>query len=331
MKSYSNFTHAYHGIIRDVYNYPDYICSPRALKIKEKLGYSFRINDIKDRLPYVPHRKFSVAYMVAELLWYLAGSNSTKWISKYSSMWQNISDDGSTANSAYGSRIFSMHKYQSEGSNPALFSGWSQWRYVKEELTRDPDSRRAVIHIRMPQDSLLASKDVPCTLTLQYFLRANALHQVVSMRSSDVVLGISYDVPAFTFIQEMLANQLGVDCGSYTHVSNSMHIYEKHFDMCEKIIDQPFVDDIKFKCKRMNSIPAGDIPIKELLGVEHDLWNKQDIVVELQKLESSNLDQYWKDWLCIIARFICQKKGDLQLVEHINSQIRFSGFRNFEK
>lgn len=330
MKAYSNFTHAYHGIINDVYNYPEYVCSPRGLKIKEKIGYCFKINNIRDRLPYIPHRKFSLAYMFAELLWYFSGSNSTKWISKYSSMWQHISDDGSSANSAYGARIFSRHKYQTAGSEPALFADWNQWKYVKDELSKDPDSRRAVIHIRMPQDSLLASKDVPCTLTLQFLIRDGALHQVVSMRSSDIILGIAYDIPAFTMMQEYLANELNVECGSYTHVSNSLHIYEKHFEMCENIIKSPFTEDIKFRCKPMNAMPKGQIPINEMMQFEFELWNK-DIAVTIENIEKSTLDKYWKDWLFVIAKHVLLKSNDLVVAGELSKKLSFSGFNNFEK
>lgn len=328
MKSYSNFTHAYYGIINDVYNYPEYICSPRGLKIKEKIGYTFRINNIRDRLPYIPHRNFSLSYMFAELIWYFSGCNSTKWISKYSSMWNDISDDGATANSAYGSRIFHLHKYQMTYKD--VDKDFNQWNYVKEELTRDPDSRRAVVHIRMPQDSLLASKDVPCTLTLQFFIREGALHQVVSMRSSDVIFGIAYDIPAFTMMQEYLANQLNVECGSYTHVSNSLHVYEKHFDMCEKIIAQPFTEQVQFRCKPMNMMPKENMPIKELFDFEYSLWNKE-LPKIISEINDSSLDNYWKDWLYGIARFIAIKRKDHDLEKELEKKFSFQGFRNFKR
>jgi len=216
--TYQSFTHCYISLVRNVYENPSFEASPRGQKVKEILGASFTILNPRDRIPYVAGRKFSVPYMVAELLWYLSGNNQTEWISKYSSFWKNISDDGETANSAYGARLFRRHDKIAQGR-------LNQWQYVIDELTHDPDSRRAVMHLRVPDDSVDAKLDVPCTLALQFFIRDGALHQVVNMRSSDVIFGIAYDIPAFTLFQELLANELGIGFGTDTHTSNSLHIY----------------------------------------------------------------------------------------------------------
>ena len=228
MKAYGNFSHAYVDLCRLIRDESDFVSSPRGMKIKEKLGVQFRIKNVQDRLPYIEARNFSLSYFVAETLWYMSGSNSTEWISRYASFWKEISDDGKTANSAYGARIFKLHPRIADG-------GLNQWEYVKGELRRDPDSRRAVIHIRTPDDSLYAVKDVPCTLALQFFIREGKLHLHVNMRSSDIILGIAYDVPAFTTMQEILANELSVELGEYVHTSNSLHCYERDFEMLDAI------------------------------------------------------------------------------------------------
>lgn len=228
MNTYSNFTNAYISLAKMIRDNHEFISAPRGQKIKECLGVQFRITNPRDRLPYVEARNFSAAYFVAETLWYLSGSDSTDWISRYAAFWKGISDDGKTANSAYGSRIFRCHQRIASGNIV-------QWDYVKEELRRDPDSRRAVVHIKTPDDSLYASKDVPCTLALQFFIREGKLHLHVNMRSSDIILGIAYDVPAFTTMQEILANELGVGLGEYVHTSNSLHCYERDFEMLDAI------------------------------------------------------------------------------------------------
>ena len=170
---FDNFTECYLHLLDAVNNQPEFVCSPRGLKVKEKLGVRFEIKNPRDRLLYVHHRKMSMEYLVAELLWYFSGNDSTEWISRYSSFWSKISDDGKTANSAYGARIFKPH-------NRIAGTQLVQWEYIKDELTRDPDSSRAVIHIRSPWDSTHAHLDVPCTLTLQFFIRDEKLHLVAS-------------------------------------------------------------------------------------------------------------------------------------------------------
>lgn len=333
MNVYPNFTEAYVDLLKQVYLTPEYESEPRGMRVKEKIGCTFKITNICDRLPYVPHREFSITYCIAEMLWYLSGNNSTEWISNYASFWRSISDDGLTANSAYGSRIFKQHKYQCFGSEPS--SDWNQWDYVKDELRRDPDSRRAVIHIRMPQDSYMASKDVPCTLSLQFFIRNDELHQVVSMRSSDLILGIAYDVPAFTLMQELLALELGVRPGSYTHISNSLHIYERHYGMVEKIINDPtfvgkLANESALPMKQMTTFP--NLPLMNLFEEKmRASSNVQDLFNVIDDLEASGLESYWRDWLYVLAYHRAGKLGSTKLQSYFINRSSFVGFSLFNK
>lgn len=335
MKIYSNFTSAYYGLIKEVYTNPEFESAPRGMKIRERLGESFRILDIRDRLPYIHERNFSLSYVIAEAIWYFSGNNSTEWISNYSSFWRNISDDGITANSAYGARIFKPHPYhQVEGKQL-----WTQWEYVKEELKKDSDSRRAVIHIRVPQDSINASKDVPCTLALQFFIRNNELHQVAIMRSSDLILGIAYDIPAFTLFQELLALELGVNCGTYTHMSNSLHIYERDFKMVESIIANPPKQGIMLNGTEM---PMPSIPCQPTLGIIDELETKFRGAKDIESLNkivnyfqvdpmTTLIPTYWKDWILILASHRANKLGSKELRDKLVSQTSFEGYKFFNK
>lgn len=338
MKTYSNFTTAYYDLIKTVYENPEHEASPRGMKIKERLGHSFRILDIRDRLPFIPERDFSISYVIAEAVWYFSGNNSTDWIANYSSFWRNISDDGITANSAYGARIFKPHHLQkAEG-----IGDWTQWDYVKEELKKDPDSRRAVIHIRVPQDSVLASKDVPCTIALQFFIRDNQLHQVAVMRSSDLILGIAYDIPAFTMFQEMLALELGVECGTYTHMSNSLHIYERNYKMVENIISNPPQNGVVLHGTDM---PMPKMPSTPPLGLLHEYESKFRVAKDIQELnsivesfknEANNgmvawINSYWHDWILILAAHRASKLGSQEFRNQIIDNLSFKGYKFFAK
>ena len=327
MKIFYSFTEAYRELLKDVYETPDFISAPRGQKIREKLGVTFKIVDPLQRLPYIKARDFSASYFVAESLWYLSGNDSTEWISKYSSFWKNISDDGTTANSAYGARIFKPHDRISKDVDIS----WTQWNYVLDELTKDNDSRRAVIHIRSPKDSILASKDVPCTLSLQFFLRDEKVHMVVSMRSSDLILGIAYDVPAFTTFQELLSIELSkklsreIGVGDYIHTSNSLHIYERHFKLVENILSEEPVPT-----PRMPQMPRV-IPIEEMMKFESvcsSLTTSEEVLASISQI---SLDEYWCDWCKILAAHRLTKLGALEESTRLLNTTKFEGYRFFSK
>lgn len=159
-------------------------------------------------------RKMPIRYAVGELMWYLSGSNKVSAISKYSEVWEGLSDDGESVNSAYGHRIF--HQF-----------GFDQWEYVKKLLRADPMSRQAVIHIKTPDQK--PTKDMPCTVSLQFFIRNNKLYMITNMRSNDIWMGFPYDVFSFTALQVKMAMELGVDIGTYTHIAGSLHLYKRNW------------------------------------------------------------------------------------------------------
>lgn len=327
---YSNFTVAYEDLFDLVYNRPDYTVSPRGMAVKEKLAVRFCIENALDRIPYVRSRNFSIAYMIAELLWYLSANDSTDWIAEYSSFWRNISDDGKTANSAYGSRIFLPHRRVAG----LVDDRWTQWQYIVDELSADPDSRRAVIHIRSPIDSLEAHRDVPCTLTLQFLIRGGLLHQVATMRSSDIVLGLAYDVPAFTVFQELLANQIGVGLGSYVHVSNSFHVYERHYKMAEDVISESRLRDISWCSRPMPPMPKGNVPLELMLLYESSFRTcveEGQFAESLNALQSDGVETYWKDWLRVLMCHWARKNKCAAMVPKIMKEITFKGYTFFDK
>ena len=328
MNSYSNFTQAYVDLCRQVRDDSEFESAPRGMRIKEKLGVQFRIKNPHDRLPFVEARNFSLSYFVAETLWYISGSNSTEWISRYASFWKDISDDGKTANSAYGARIFKLHPRIADG-------GLNQWDYVKSELKRDPDSRRAVIHIRTPDDSLHAVKDVPCTLALQFFIREGKLHLHVNMRSSDIILGIAYDVPAFTTMQEVLANELGVDLGEYVHTSNSLHCYERDFQMLDAIANSN--DNFG---RPMPALPRV-FPISDLMRIEESIWRASEaeigdgLLFLSSKISESSDDpatrNFIDDWKNILVSVRARKMKDQRLTRQCITDTNFQGYHFFKR
>jgi thymidylate synthase len=270
--------------------------------------------------------------MVAELLWYLSANNKTAWIAKYSAFWNDISDDGHTANSAYGARLFVPHEKIANGR-------FTQWQYVLNELRRDNDSRRAVMHLRVPADSIDARLDVPCTLSLQFFIRNKKLHMIVNMRSSDLIFGIAYDIPAFTLFQEILANQLNVELGTYTHMSNSLHIYERHFDMVEKILRN---QDPSLKMaaqygpmppldKLGATQPALEHWIERLMMFEHALYEVDEVrdVYQLWTMYFSHAvggNQMWGDWARVLGAQRIKKMGYPESANEFQLLASFNGY-----
>lgn len=194
----------------------------------EKVGNTVEISNKKITLKNIKEnvvgiRNLSASYLFGEWLWYFTGRNDVDFISKFGSMWKNLSDDGKTNNSAYG--YIMMKKF-----------GFDQIEKIIELLKSDPNSRRAVININIPNEKVIETKDEPCTIALQFRIRNNKLYCTAMMRSNDIWFGFPYDVAFFTELQMYVADRLGVDYGEYTHFAVSLHLYEKDIDKIKDVI-----------------------------------------------------------------------------------------------
>lgn len=181
------------------------------------------IIDMSHPVINIPERELCYKFMIEEALWILSGSNKV-----FHTHMRPFSDNDRVLQGAYGPKIT------------------EQMQYVLEKLNEDPDTRQAVISTW--REAPRNSKDIPCTLSLQFLLRpregVDYLDLVVSMRSSDLWLGFPYDIFSFTMIAHYV-RLLGKDtarihgdvrCGMLLVTAGSSHLYEKNVLGAEKCI-----------------------------------------------------------------------------------------------
>jgi len=229
---------------RDLLDAPE--VAARNSKQKEKIFQSFQILDPTRINITIPERKFNTKYGIAEWLWYLSANSSSKNIGKLAKIWSMISDQHGEVESNYGVYL-----------KP-------QWNWAKNEIINDLDTRRATLVINQVHHKYKNLKDYPCTHYIQFFVRDNKLHLGVNMRSNDLIFGLCNDVFTFSLFQQLMLNELNqsglnLELGSYYHYAGSLHVYEKHFGMIEKISKSVFSIDNNDETCRLNSEVTWDI------------------------------------------------------------------------
>lgn len=209
-------------------NAPEY--SPRGQKTKELIQETLVINYPEFCVVTNPERKLSKEYLKAELDWYASGDKSIDGIKDFAAMWERIQDENGEVNSNYGEVV---HKQELPN-----FSG-SQFDWVVESLKTDKDSRQAIINFNQPKHKKLGVKDFVCTLSTQYMIRDDKLIGLTSMRSNDFIYGFGNDFPFFSQLQSQILDEVSkvhkIQRGPIYHTVGSLHVYEKHFDMLERI------------------------------------------------------------------------------------------------
>ncbi|MEN6609616.1 MAG: thymidylate synthase [Methanoregulaceae archaeon] len=102
----------------------------------------------------------------------------------------------------------------------------NQIQYIVEKLKSSPVSRRAVAVTWNPatDESL---NDCPCLQLVQCIVREGKLQMKVVFRSNDMLSAAGANMFALVHLQKSVADELGIACGTYTHISLVPHIYYK--------------------------------------------------------------------------------------------------------
>lgn len=192
--------------------------APRGRAIREKRPMVLRIPDARLGFVQDPTRKLSPGLMVVEPFQMVWGISVPDMLGAVAPNYKQF------VNPATG---------QMDGAYPPRIA--AQLPYMLDLLKRDPDTRQAVLSIYGPQDQH-ESRDVPCTETLQFFVRDSKLELLVNMRSSDAWLGIPYDFAQFTLLQLAVASDLEIEPGQFTLTAGSSHIYERDVERIERFL-----------------------------------------------------------------------------------------------
>jgi thymidylate synthase len=140
-------------------------------------------------------KAFPITFALAELCWILSGSNQThqmlKPLDKYATNNGMIGNyNTNILTGAYGARL---HR---------------QIPVAIHKLIADPDTRQCVLSIYSSSDLLSPHKDIPCTTQLQFFIRKQQLHMIITSRSSDILTKLPIDAFQWQCLYHLILNEL---------------------------------------------------------------------------------------------------------------------------
>jgi thymidylate synthase len=256
MKLYKshNFANIYKKILTDLINQPEFISSPRNLKINEILNVSLEITNPLNSMYDNERRSTQYKYVAAELVWYFNAVNTLNFITKYAKFWEFITNKDNTVNSAYGYCIF----------KPELNNNLSQYDWVINQLKTDKDTRQAIMHFNKPEHQYEGNKDFVCTMYANFHIRNNKLYMSVKMRSNDVVLGLPTDIAFFSILQQHVLLDLQTTyheliLGSYVHQVDSLHLYDRNYELVKDMLKSEFKTSKRWPRLSTNIILSKDI------------------------------------------------------------------------
>lgn len=250
-----NTTRLYLDTLEDIVMYGEEV-HVRGLVTREKLAYQTVIN-MEQPIISLPERKLGYKFMAAEAAWILSGDNKVATIAPYSKQISKFSDNGDRFFGSYGPKVI------------------DQLGYVCETLAKDLLSRQAVMNIWREQPRI--TKDVPCTVSLQFFVRDGKLHCVDTMRSSDLWLGWPYDIFNMSMISLgiclMMRDLYGIKLtlGNLYLNAGSQHLYDNNWNDVIDLVTK--YQDTLFKALPPTPVKYEIINYQSLVEI---LWNVAD-------------------------------------------------------
>lgn len=114
----------------------------------------------------------------------------------------------------------------------------NQIQYLIDKLQEKPESRRAVAIVFDPEKHQFTDESVPCLQMLQLLYRDGWLHMRVVFRSNDMLTAAGANMYALTQLHKNIADKLDYNCGSYTHIALTPHLYHvRDSDLMLKMVE----------------------------------------------------------------------------------------------
>lgn len=197
--------------------------------------------DLSEEFPILTSKKVGFKTATLEILWiYQQASNDVRWLQERNvKIWNEweVSPDG-----MYQGRNLNEIFHKKHPNEPAedfahtigTAYGWIVKRYhlienLIETLKSNPGNRRMVFSLW--QNEWLETAALPsCVWNSQWNVTDGRLNLLVTSRSTDVPLGLPFNIVQYAVLCCLIAQCVGVEPGQFTFITNDAHIYENQVD-----------------------------------------------------------------------------------------------------
>lgn len=201
-------------------------------------GRQFR-HDLSRGFPLLTTKKIHFKSIANELIWFLKGDTNTKWLKEHGvSIWDEWATDDGSLGPVYGKQWTAWPTKDGGEIN--------QIDYVINTLKTNPNSRRILFHgwnVEYLPDELISPQNnveqgrmalPPCHLLYQFYVADGKLSSQLYMRSSDIFLGLPYNIASLALLTHMLCEQCDLKPGDIVVSFGDLHAYSNHMEQIKE-------------------------------------------------------------------------------------------------
>lgn len=196
-------------------------------------------HDLKNGFPLLTTKKLHFKSIANELIWFLSGNTNNHWLNEN------------------GVKIWDQWALEDGSLGPIYGKQWTSWptkdggtinqiNYVVDTLKNNPNSRRILFHgwnvEFLPDETVSPQENVsngkmalpPCHLLYQFYVANGKLSGQLYIRSSDIFLGLPYNIASLSLLVHMLCQQCNLEPGEVIVSFGDLHAYSNHMQQIEE-------------------------------------------------------------------------------------------------
>ena len=180
--------------------------------------------DLAEGFPLLTTKKMHWGSILRELLWYLSGEDHIRNLREHTKIWDAWADEEGRLDTAYGHYWRHFPSATKDAGGRWQVKEIDQIANVLHALRTDPTSRRMVVTAWEPGNAW-GSRLPPCHYTFAFQVLEGRLNCHLNQRSGDIALGIPFNLAAYATLTQMLAQDVGLSPGTFSHTIIDAHIY----------------------------------------------------------------------------------------------------------
>jgi len=266
----------YHDLVQNVMDHGVWKENRTGVRTLANFAEFYKV-DLAEGYPLLTTKKVYFRSVILELLWYLRGEDHIEWLrdEKDCHIWDAWADEDGYVGPIYPVlwRRFPMAKSKDgDVYKPLGDKKEKDWQYEEFDqvqnaihmLKTNPNSRRIVVSAWHP--GLLGEMGLPpCHLMYIFNVADGRLNCHLTQRSGDIALGIPFNLACYSALTMAVAQEVGLEPGTFAHTIVDAHIYENHMDgLKEQLTREP---------KELPTLEIANKPVDELTFEDFTLKN----------------------------------------------------------
>jgi len=189
--------------------------------IKSIFGYQMHF-DLRYGFPLLTTKKMPFKILTHELLWFVSGSSNIKYLQDNKiHYWDDFADKDLNLGPVYG--VQWRHWQDPHGGEI------DQLAWAIDQIKNNPNSKAIIVSAWNPAD-LEEMRLPPCHTMFQFDVTKGKLRMQLYQRSSDVFLGLPFNIAQYAMLLEMVAHVTGLEARELVVSIGSAHLYTNQLE-----------------------------------------------------------------------------------------------------